>query len=156
MLSSPDSLDPRTGAVNGPWPCGPYQLRTGPFVHEGGRSARHARQFSRGRVVGAGWRRYREILVRHARDQRLQRFDLLELFGYIHPDAIEAEPTRPNEIGMHRATWATIRADRAMEPHVERRAEAYRGQSDLRFGHSPRSLQVKRVPPAGFEPAPPF
>jgi glyoxylase I family protein len=26
----------------------------------------------------------------------------LELFEYIHPDAIETEPTRPNEIGMHR------------------------------------------------------
>lgn len=26
----------------------------------------------------------------------------LELFEYLHPDAIETEPTRPNEIGMHR------------------------------------------------------
>jgi glyoxylase I family protein len=26
-----------------------------------------------------------------------------ELFEYIHPDAIETKPTRPNEIGMHRA-----------------------------------------------------
>ena len=26
----------------------------------------------------------------------------IELFEYIHPDAIETTPTRPNEIGMHR------------------------------------------------------
>src|ERR687887_249340 len=30
----------------------------------------------------------------------------LELFEYIHPDAIETEPTRPNEIGMHRVAFA--------------------------------------------------
>jgi glyoxylase I family protein len=26
----------------------------------------------------------------------------LELFEYTHPNAIETEPTRPNEIGMYR------------------------------------------------------
>ena len=30
----------------------------------------------------------------------------LELFEYIHPDAIETEPTRPNEIGMHRVAFS--------------------------------------------------
>jgi glyoxylase I family protein len=29
----------------------------------------------------------------------------LELFEYIHSDAIETEPTRPNEIGMHRVAF---------------------------------------------------
>lgn len=29
----------------------------------------------------------------------------LEFFEYIHPDAIETEPTRPNEIGMHRVAF---------------------------------------------------
>jgi glyoxylase I family protein len=29
----------------------------------------------------------------------------LELFEYIHPDAIETEPTLPNEIGMHRVAF---------------------------------------------------
>ena len=30
----------------------------------------------------------------------------LELFEYIHPEAIETEPTRPNEIGMHRVAFS--------------------------------------------------
>jgi glyoxylase I family protein len=30
----------------------------------------------------------------------------LELFEYIHPDAIETEPTLPNEIGMHRVAFS--------------------------------------------------
>ena len=29
----------------------------------------------------------------------------LELFEYIHPDAIDTEPTLPNEIGMHRVAF---------------------------------------------------
>jgi catechol 2,3-dioxygenase-like lactoylglutathione lyase family enzyme len=30
----------------------------------------------------------------------------VELFEYIHPEAIETEPTRPNEIGMHRIAFS--------------------------------------------------
>jgi len=30
----------------------------------------------------------------------------LELFEYIHPHAIRTEPTRPNEIGMHRVAFS--------------------------------------------------
>jgi len=30
----------------------------------------------------------------------------LELFEYIHPDAIETEPTLPNDIGMHRVAFS--------------------------------------------------
>ncbi|MFC7164441.1 VOC family protein [Aquipuribacter hungaricus] len=30
----------------------------------------------------------------------------LELFEYVHPDAIETEPTLPNEIGMHRVAFS--------------------------------------------------
>ena len=30
----------------------------------------------------------------------------LELFEYIHPEAIETKPTRPNEIGMHRVAFS--------------------------------------------------
>jgi glyoxylase I family protein len=30
----------------------------------------------------------------------------LELFEYIHPEAIETAPTRPNEIGMHRVAFS--------------------------------------------------
>ncbi len=39
----------------------------------------------------------------------------LELFEYIHPDAIETEPTRPNEIGMHRVAFSVDDVDEAPE-----------------------------------------
>ena len=39
----------------------------------------------------------------------------LELFEYIHPDAIETEPTRPNEIGMHRVAFSVDDIDDALE-----------------------------------------
>lgn len=38
----------------------------------------------------------------------------LELFEYIHPDAIETTPTRPNEIGMHRVAFAVDDIDVAL------------------------------------------
>jgi glyoxylase I family protein len=39
----------------------------------------------------------------------------LELFEYIHPNAIETEPTRPNEIGMHRVAFSVDDIDEALE-----------------------------------------
>lgn len=39
----------------------------------------------------------------------------LELFEYIHPEAIESEPTRPNEIGMHRVAFSGDDLDKALE-----------------------------------------
>ncbi|SDC87453.1 glyoxylase I family protein [Geodermatophilus telluris] len=39
----------------------------------------------------------------------------LELFEYVHPDAIETAPTRPNEIGMHRVAFAVDDIDAALE-----------------------------------------
>ncbi|KQR53703.1 glyoxalase [Leifsonia sp. Leaf336] len=39
----------------------------------------------------------------------------LELFEYLHPDAIETEPTLPNEIGMHRVAFAVDDIDAALE-----------------------------------------
>jgi glyoxylase I family protein len=39
---------------------------------------------------------------------------LLELFEYIHPDAIETAPTRPNEIGMHRVAFSVDNLDEAL------------------------------------------
>ena len=38
----------------------------------------------------------------------------LELFEYIHPDAIETDPTRPNEIGMHRVAFSVDDIDEAL------------------------------------------
>ena len=39
----------------------------------------------------------------------------LELFEYIHPDAIETEPTRPNEIGMHRVAFSVDDIDESLK-----------------------------------------
>jgi glyoxylase I family protein len=39
----------------------------------------------------------------------------LELFEYIHPDAIETDPTQPNEIGMHRVAFSVDDIDEAVE-----------------------------------------
>lgn len=39
----------------------------------------------------------------------------IELFEYIHPEAIESEPTRPNDIGMHRVAFAVDDIDSALE-----------------------------------------
>jgi glyoxylase I family protein len=38
----------------------------------------------------------------------------LELFEYIHPDAIETQPTLPNEIGMHRVAFSVDDIDEAL------------------------------------------
>jgi len=39
----------------------------------------------------------------------------LELFEYIHPEAIESNPTRPNDIGMHRVAFSVDDIDKALE-----------------------------------------
>ncbi|SDG60717.1 glyoxylase I family protein [Streptomyces griseoaurantiacus] len=39
----------------------------------------------------------------------------LELFEYLHPEAIETEPTRPHEIGMHRVAFSVDDLDAALE-----------------------------------------
>ena len=54
----------------------------------------------------------------HAKIAMLQTPDgngRLELFEYIHPDAIETQPTRPNEIGMHRVAFSVDNIDEALE-----------------------------------------
>jgi glyoxylase I family protein len=54
----------------------------------------------------------------HVRIAMLQTPDghgVLELFEYIHPAAIESEPTRPNEIGMHRVAFSVDDLDEALE-----------------------------------------
>ncbi len=55
----------------------------------------------------------------HAKIAMLQTPDghgRLELFEYLHPpDAIDTEPTRPNEIGMHRVAFSVDDIDAALE-----------------------------------------
>lgn len=53
----------------------------------------------------------------HARIAVLQTPDgngCIELFEYIHPDAIDTNPTRPNEIGMHRVAFSVDNLDEAL------------------------------------------
>ena len=53
----------------------------------------------------------------HARIAVLQTPDghgQLELFEYLHPGAIETEPTLPNEIGMHRVAFSVDSIDDAL------------------------------------------
>jgi glyoxylase I family protein len=54
----------------------------------------------------------------HARIAVLQTPDghgRIELFEYIHPEAIETEPTLPNEIGMHRIAFSVDDIDESLE-----------------------------------------
>ena len=54
----------------------------------------------------------------HAKIAMLQTPDghgQLELFEYIHPEANETAPTRPNDIGMHRIAFSVDNLDTALE-----------------------------------------
>lgn len=66
----------------------------------------------------------------HARIAMLQTPDgngRLELFEYIHPDAIETEPTRPNEIGMHRVAFSVDDLDDALRVAARHGSHPLRG-----------------------------
>ena len=51
----------------------------------------------------------------------------LELFEYIHPEAIETEPTLPNEIGMHRVAFSVDDIDAALEIAAKHGCHPLRG-----------------------------
>lgn len=66
----------------------------------------------------------------HAKIAMLQTPDghgRLELFEYIHPEAIETEPTRPHEIGMHRVAFSVDDIDEALEVAVRHGCHPLRG-----------------------------
>ena len=71
----------------------------------------------------------------HARIAMLQTPDgqgRLELFEYIHPDAIESEPTRPNDIGMHRVAFSVDDIDAALEIAARHGCHPLRGVATYR------------------------
>lgn len=71
----------------------------------------------------------------HAKIAMLQTPDghgRLELFEYIHPDAIETEPTLPNEIGMHRIAFSVDDLDKALEVAAEHGCFPLRGVATYR------------------------
>ncbi|MBK3624281.1 VOC family protein [Streptomyces asoensis] len=51
----------------------------------------------------------------------------LELFEYIHPEAIETEPTLPHEIGMHRVAFQVDDIDAALETAARHGCRPLRG-----------------------------
>ena len=66
----------------------------------------------------------------HAKIAMLQTPDghgRLELFEYIHPEAIESKPTRPNEIGMHRVAFSVDDIDEALETAAKHGCRPLRG-----------------------------
>jgi glyoxylase I family protein len=69
----------------------------------------------------------------HARIAMLETPDghgRLELFEYLHPDAIETEPTLPNEIGMHRVAFAVDDIDEALAIAARHGCHPLRGVAD--------------------------
>lgn len=56
----------------------------------------------------------------------------LELFEYIHPEAIETEPTLPNEIGMHRVAFSVDDLDAALEIAARHSCHPLRGVANYR------------------------
>ncbi|ANF31580.1 glyoxalase [Leifsonia xyli] len=66
----------------------------------------------------------------HAKVAMLQTPDgggRLELFEYLHPDAIETAPTLPNEIGMHRVAFQVDDLDAALDIAARHGCEPLRG-----------------------------
>ena len=66
----------------------------------------------------------------HAKIAMLQTPDghgRIELFEYIHPEAIETEPTLPNEIGMHRVAFSVDDIDKALETAARHGCHPLRG-----------------------------
>ncbi|WP_144672841.1 VOC family protein [Arthrobacter sp. U41] len=51
----------------------------------------------------------------------------LELFEYIHPEAIETHLTRPNDIGMHRVAFSVDDIDKALEVAAKHGCNPLRG-----------------------------
>ena len=69
----------------------------------------------------------------HAKIAMLQTPDgqgRLELFEYIHPDAIETEPTKPHDIGMHRVAFAVDDIDAALAIAAKHDCHPLRGVAD--------------------------
>ncbi len=66
----------------------------------------------------------------HAKIAMLQTPDgngRLELFEYIHPEAIDTPPTRPNEIGMHRVAFSVDNLDEALARAAKHGCHPLRG-----------------------------
>lgn len=56
----------------------------------------------------------------------------LELFEYLHPEAIETAPTRPNEIGMHRVAFSVDDIDASLAIAARHGCHPLRGVANYR------------------------
>lgn len=66
----------------------------------------------------------------HARIAMLETPDgraRLELFEYLHPEAIETGPTAPNQVGMHRVAFSVDDLDEALEVAARHGCRPLRG-----------------------------
>ena len=71
----------------------------------------------------------------HAKIAMLQTPDgqgRLELFEYINPQAIETEPTRPNEIGMHRVAFSVENIEEALKIAAKHGCHPLRGVANYK------------------------
>jgi glyoxylase I family protein len=69
----------------------------------------------------------------HAKIAMLQTPDgdgRIELFEYLHPDAIETDRTLPNEIGMHRVAFSDDDLDQALAIAAQHGCHPLRGVAD--------------------------
>ncbi|KMO78902.1 glyoxalase [Mycolicibacterium chubuense] len=87
----------------------------------------------------------------HAKIAMLQTPDgqgRLELFEYIHPEAIASKPTLPNEIGMHRVAFSVDDIDEALAIaarhgcHPLRGVATYRDLYKLTYLRGPSGILV--------------
>jgi glyoxylase I family protein len=87
----------------------------------------------------------------HARIAMLQTPDghgRLELFEYLHPDAIETPPTQPNDVGMHRVAFSVDDLDEALRIaathgcHPLRGVATYRDVYKLTYVRGPSDILV--------------
>lgn len=85
----------------------------------------------------------------------------LELFEYIHPDAIETGPTRPHEIGMHRVAFSVDDLDAALEIaarhgcHPLRGVASYADEYRLTYVRGPSGILVMLAQALQERPAEP-
>ena len=72
----------------------------------------------------------------------------IELFEYLHPEAIETDPTLPNEIGMHRVAFSVDDLDAALATaarhgfHPLRGIADYQGAVKLTYVRGPSGIIV--------------
>ncbi|NLG55390.1 MAG: VOC family protein [Rhodococcus sp.] len=83
----------------------------------------------------------------------------LELFEYIHPDAIERDPVVPNEIGMHRVAFSVDDIDEALAVAARhgcyplRGVANYEGVYKLTYVRGPSDIIVMLAQELKEEPA---